>query len=70
MGQGIKKKNMIKPRREIGASDLSKKGWSWKNRDRRMKREGKKFNDTNNKLKINDEKNQKKIKKKSKKNSK
>ena len=49
------KKSRSKPRSEIRASDLSKKGRSWKNRDRGTKREGKKLNDSNNKLKINDE---------------
>ena len=53
-GKKQEKKSRSKPRSEIRASDLSKKGRSWKNRDREKKREEKKTNDPNNKLKIND----------------
>ena len=55
-GKKQEKNIRSKSRREIRASDISKKGRSWKNRDREKKREEKKLNDPNNKLKINDEK--------------
>ena len=51
-------RNEIRKKRTEGiirASDLSKKGRSWKNRDGRMKKQGKNYTDTNNKPKINDD---------------